>query len=105
MKVFTYSDFILNETGSFYIPFSTFSSINLEGKQKKRFNHISQKGYIERYGVLKLFKKYGFKQLKEIIIEWDDGLPVVRKNRISGGFSSLFGNLDSLFSISNLISV
>lgn len=102
MKITTYDPALLSKNGIFLVPFALYYQHNPDEKPKRRMVNLSQKDALNRFGILNLFKTQIFKTMKEKVIEFKDGVPILKMNKVSGGYTSVFNSLDSFYDLNRI---
>ena len=102
LKATLYNPEYSDKGGLFYCVFNQFSRVDSQQQIKKLLIPPSQKGYLEKYQIFEIAKQIGFQKMKEGLTTTEDDQPVLKNNRISGCYNSVFDSLDEFFSVLDL---
>lgn len=100
----TYDPRTTAQSSSFLVCFNTFQNHDTKkfGISKKKF-YTPQK-YLNKHKILGFYKHFGFEKLRNSVIELKNGKqPCIKKNKISGSYSSWFNNIDQYFAIWDVV--
>ena len=97
----TYDPRTTSQSSSLLVCFNTFQNHDEAkfGVSSKK-NFFTPKMYLDRHHILQFYKHFGFGELRNTVVEVKNGKqPCIRKNKISGSYSSWFNNIDQYFAI------
>lgn len=93
----TYDPRTTAQSSSFLVCFNTFENHDTKkfGISKKKLKFFTPQKYHQRHKILGFYKQFGFEQLRNSVVELKNGKqPCIRKNKISGAYSSWFNTID-----------